>query len=103
MQHSMIFDRFDTAVVPFPLAEQAVLKRRPVVVMSSRAFNTANGATLVAMVTTAKALGQRYCAGRSGRSRAADTVHSALAFDDVAERSDSASVGAAGSFGSVGM
>lgn len=51
----MIFDRFDTAVVPFPFAELAVLKRRPVVVMSSRAFNTANGATLVAMITTAKA------------------------------------------------
>ena len=51
----MIFDRFDTAVVPFPFAEQAVLKRRPVVVMSSRAFNAANGATLVAMITTAKA------------------------------------------------
>ena len=51
----MIFDRFDTAVVPFPLAEQAVLKRRPVVVMSSRALNAANGATLVAMLTTAKA------------------------------------------------
>ena len=51
----VICDRFDTAVVPFPFAEQAVLKRRPVVVMSSRAFNAANGATLVAMITTAKA------------------------------------------------
>ena len=50
----MIFERFDTAVVPFPFAEQAVLKRRPVVVMSSREFNEANGATLVAMITTAK-------------------------------------------------
>ena len=51
----VIFERFDTVVVPFPFAEQAVLKRRPVVVMSSRAFNAANGATLVAMITTAKA------------------------------------------------
>lgn len=50
----VIFERFDTAVVPFPFAEQAVLKRRPVVVMSSREFNEANGATLVAMITTAK-------------------------------------------------
>ena len=50
----MIFERFDTVVVPFPFAEQAVLKRRPVVVMSSRAFNQANGATLVAMITTAQ-------------------------------------------------
>ncbi len=51
----VIFDRFDTAVVPFPFGEQAVLKRRPVVVMSSRKFNATNGATLVAMITAAKA------------------------------------------------
>jgi mRNA interferase MazF len=51
----VIFDRFDTAVVPFPFAEQAVLKRRPVVIMSSRRFNAENQATLVAMITTAKA------------------------------------------------
>lgn len=51
----MIFDRFDTAVVPFPFAEQAVLKRRPVVIMSARRFNAENQATLVAMITTAKA------------------------------------------------
>ncbi len=51
----MIFDRFQTAVVPFPFAEQALLKRRPAVVVSSRGFNSANGSTLVAMVTTAKA------------------------------------------------
>ena len=51
----MIFDRFDTAVVPFPFAEQAVLKRRPVVIMSARRFNAENQVTLVAMITTAKA------------------------------------------------
>lgn len=51
----MIFDRFQTAVVPFPFAEQPLVKRRPAVVVSSRAFNAANGSTLVAMVTTAKA------------------------------------------------
>ena len=50
----MICDRFDTAVVPFPFAEIPVVKRRPVVVVSARAFNDANGATLVAMITTAK-------------------------------------------------
>ena len=50
----MICDRFETVVVPFPFAEQPVLKRRPVVVVSSRAFNQANGASLVAMITTAK-------------------------------------------------
>jgi mRNA interferase MazF len=51
----VICDRFETVVVPFPFAEQPVLKRRPVVVVSSRAFNAANGASLVAMITTAKA------------------------------------------------
>ena len=51
----MIFDRFETAIVPFPFAEQPIMKRRPVVVLSSRNFNTANGATLVGMITTAKA------------------------------------------------
>lgn len=50
----MIFDRFDTAVVPFPFADIPILKRRPVVVLSARAFNAGNGATLVGMITTAK-------------------------------------------------
>ena len=54
-RRSVICDRFQTVVVPFPFAEQPILKRRPVVVVSSRAFNEANGAVLVAMVTTAKA------------------------------------------------
>lgn len=51
----MICDRFDTIVVPFPFAEQPVLKRRPGVVVSGRRFNADNGASLVAMITTAKA------------------------------------------------
>lgn len=51
----MICERFDTIVVPFPFAEQPVLKRRPAVVVSSRSFNAENGASLVAMITTAKA------------------------------------------------
>ncbi|MCO5730422.1 type II toxin-antitoxin system PemK/MazF family toxin [Rhizobium sp. SSA_523] len=51
----MICDRYDTAVVPFPFAEQPVLKRRPVVVLSGRSFNQSNDATIVAMITTAKA------------------------------------------------
>ena len=50
----MICDRFETVVVPFPFAEQPVLKRRPAVVVSSKAFNQANGSSLVAMITTAK-------------------------------------------------
>jgi mRNA interferase MazF len=52
----VICDRFETVVVPFPFAEQPALKKRPAVVVSSRAFNAGNGATLVAMITTAKAM-----------------------------------------------
>lgn len=50
----MICDRFDTIVIPFPFAEMPILKRRPVAILSGKAFNTANGATLCAMITTAK-------------------------------------------------
>lgn len=52
----MICDRYDLAVVPFPFQEIPVRKRRPVVVLSGRQFNEANGWTVVAMVTTAKEL-----------------------------------------------
>lgn len=48
----MICDRYDVAVIPFPFAEIPVLKRRPAVVLSGRAFNTANSSTLVAMITS---------------------------------------------------
>ena len=50
----MICDRFDTIVIPFPFAEMPILKRRPVVVLSGKRFNSDNGATLCAMITTAK-------------------------------------------------
>jgi mRNA interferase MazF len=52
----VICERFETVVVPFPFAEQPILKRRPTVVVSSRSFNAANGSSLVAMVTTAKSV-----------------------------------------------
>ncbi len=51
----MICERFDTIVVPFPFSDIPVLKRRPVVVLSNVRFNTENAATLVGMITTAKA------------------------------------------------
>lgn len=54
MRLSVICDRYDLAVVPFPFHEIPVRKRRPVVVLSGRQFNEANGWTVVAMVTTAK-------------------------------------------------
>lgn len=51
----MICDRFDTIVVPFPFSDVPVLKRRPAVVLSNARFNRDNAATLVGMITTAKA------------------------------------------------
>jgi mRNA interferase MazF len=50
----VIFERFETAIVPFPLGDIPVQKRRPVVVLSSRDFNEESGHTIMAMITTAK-------------------------------------------------
>lgn len=50
----MIFDRFETAVVPFPFSDMPVQKRRPALVLSSRTFNEESGQTIMAMITTAK-------------------------------------------------
>jgi mRNA interferase MazF len=51
----VICDRYDTIVVPFPFADVPVIKRRPVIVLSGPMFNSENGASIVAMITTAKA------------------------------------------------
>ncbi|MBB5276777.1 mRNA interferase MazF [Rhizobium rosettiformans] len=51
----MICERYDTIVVPFPFADIPILKRRPAAVISAGGFNRANDATVVAMITTAKA------------------------------------------------
>lgn len=48
----MICDRYDVAVIPFPFADIPIIKRRPAVVISGRAFNEANASTLVAMITS---------------------------------------------------
>lgn len=48
----MICDRYDVAAIPFPFTEVPVIKRRPAVVLSGRAFNEANLSTLVAMITS---------------------------------------------------
>lgn len=50
----MIFDRFETAVVPFPFSDMPVQKRRPALVLSNRKFNEETGQTIMAMITTAK-------------------------------------------------
>jgi mRNA interferase MazF len=51
----VICERFDTIVVPFPFSDVPVLKRRPAIVLSNARFNRDNAATLVGMITTAKA------------------------------------------------
>jgi len=48
----MICDWGDVAVVPFPLVEREIAKRRPALVLSRRAFNEDNAHTLFAMITT---------------------------------------------------
>lgn len=47
------FDRWDIAVALFPFTELAQSKPRPVVVLSSAAFNAAHGHVIAAMITTA--------------------------------------------------
>lgn len=47
----MICDPWDVVVVPFPFTEKAGAKRRPALVLSSRAFNE-SGHTILAMITT---------------------------------------------------
>ncbi|MBI3796525.1 MAG: type II toxin-antitoxin system PemK/MazF family toxin [Deltaproteobacteria bacterium] len=47
----MICDLWDVVVVPFPFTEKAGAKRRPALVLSSKAFNE-NGHTVLAMITT---------------------------------------------------
>lgn len=51
---SVIFDRFDVLVVPFPFTDRTATKRRPAVVLSSEAgFNRAAKHIVLAMVTSA--------------------------------------------------
>jgi mRNA interferase MazF len=50
----VICERYETIVVPFPFSDIPIMKRRPAVVLSSSLFNEQNGATIMAMITTAK-------------------------------------------------
>jgi mRNA interferase MazF len=47
----VICDRWDVVAVPFPFSEKAAEKRRPALVLSSKAFNSA-GHSVLAMITT---------------------------------------------------
>jgi mRNA interferase MazF len=48
-------ERFDVVVVPFPFVDAPQAKPRPALVLSTRAFNAANGHTVLAMITRAAA------------------------------------------------
>jgi len=48
-----IFEPFDVVVVPFPFTDKPVVKRRPALVASSRAFNDNHDQLILAMITAA--------------------------------------------------
>ena len=50
----LIFEKFSVVVVPFPFTDQNASKRRPALVLSSIAFNTSVGHSVLAMITSAK-------------------------------------------------
>ncbi len=50
----MTFDAGDVIIVPFPFTDRATTKRRPALVLSNAAFNTATGHVIAAMITSAK-------------------------------------------------
>jgi mRNA interferase MazF len=50
----VICKRYDVVIVPFPFTDQRASKRRPAVALSSEAFSTDSGHTLLAMITSAK-------------------------------------------------
>lgn len=51
----MICDFGDVVVVPFPFVDRSVQKRRPAMVLSNASFNSGNGQTVLAMITSAHA------------------------------------------------
>ena len=48
------FEPFDVVVVPFPFTDLPVSKRRPAVVVSTRAFNRGHDQIVLAMITSSK-------------------------------------------------
>jgi len=50
----VIFDAGDVIIVPFPFTDRTTTKRRPALVLSNAAFNTATGHIIAAMITSAK-------------------------------------------------
>lgn len=52
----MTFDALDVVVVPFPFTDRRTSKRRPALVVSSADFNDAHEQTVLAMITSVRAL-----------------------------------------------
>ena len=48
----MTFDPLDVVVVPFPFTGRQATKRRPALVVSSAAFNSAHAQSILAMITS---------------------------------------------------
>lgn len=48
---TMISNQWDVVRVPFPFTDIAASKKRPALVLSKRAFNSASGHTVMAMIT----------------------------------------------------
>ncbi len=48
---------FAVVVVPFPFVDRNVTRRRPALVVSTEAFQAGHSATVLAMITTARASG----------------------------------------------
>ena len=46
------FDPLDVVVVPFPFTDRQATKRRPALVVSSKAFNRAHAHSILAMITS---------------------------------------------------
>ena len=49
----MICEPFDVVVVPFPFTDREAQRRRPALVVSSSAFNTAHHQSILTMITSA--------------------------------------------------
>ncbi len=50
----MTCEPYEVVVVPFPFTDRRASKRRPALALSSHAFNTDSGNTVLAMITSAE-------------------------------------------------
>ena len=50
----MTSEPFEVVVIPFPFTDKPVVKRRPALILSSRAFNDRHDQRVLAMITSAR-------------------------------------------------